>query len=229
MLAFPDDPDDRDQPTPERAWAHSLHEPTEVAQVIAQRYRDTAATPEQAAIDLRRLIRYRLAVKTTALRRLGHLDLLFQLVIAHPDTVLTYEAYEREQQQRASQGEDHPTAKTLSEHYGGWDGALTVAERFRDLGGQARVKYSHKPARVRQQSYQPLEIRRAILKCRQHVGDWPTEYEYERWGHLARVANPKARVPWMIAVRKAYGSYADALRITRATFESRHDLNSGQP
>src|SRR5690242_3610639 len=124
-------PDDRDphgtsdnEPTPERARAHAMHDPTEVAHVMAQRIRDSLATPEDAARDLRRLIAYRLAVPTPALRRLGHLDLLFQLVMSNPDTLLTYEAYDAERERRAARGEKYVTAKTLSQHYGGWDGAL---------------------------------------------------------------------------------------------------------
>jgi hypothetical protein len=235
-LQFPDEPTDQsaldrhdDEPSPRRAHAHAAHDPTEVAQVIAQRMRDSLATPEQAARDLRRLIADRLGAPTPALRRLGNLDLLFQLVMASPREVLTYDEYEDERERRAAGGEDYPTAATLSKHYGGWDGALTVAERFRDLGGAARTKYTHKQARVHQRSYSSLEIRRAIIRCRQHIGDWPTEYEYDRWGQLARQANAKARVPGPVQVRKAYGSYANALRITREVYErleARRDENA---
>jgi hypothetical protein len=178
---------------------------------------------------LRRLIVNQLALKSPAALRLGHLDLLFQLVMAFPDLIITDELYERERAHRAQLGEEFPSARAVGERYGGWLGALRVAERFRDVGGPARVKSSHldiKKAQAAQKAlrqtggqpgYQPELIRQAIIACANDLRDWPTEWEFHAWAKLARARG--MRVPYARHIRKAFDSYANAVRVTRDSYE----------
>lgn len=205
--------------------------PSETALAMARRYRARGVMPDEAAEELRRLLLHHIAVASPARLRLGHLDLLFQIVAAFPDLLITESIYNAENHRRHRDGECHPDATTIAEHYGGWLRALDIADRFRTLGGIARVTATRsrdiERARAAQATlrelgarpgYQPEDIMRSIEICAQFVGDWPYESEFHAWAKLMR--RRRLNIPHERDIRKAFDTYADALRITVQT----HDL-----
>ena len=213
--------------------------PSELALSIAGRYRDTQATPIEAACDLRRLVVDLIQTKSPARLRLGHLDLLIQLVMAFPQVIITEELYKAECALQAKHGHRYVSAASLAEHYYGWLGALTTVETFRDVGGVARVKSTHRDiekaqaaqaalrATGRKPGYQPQLVQQAIIRCREDLWaslsrarpdeNWPNEWEFHAWAKLARRRG--MHVPYAKDIRRAFDTYKDAVRITRASVE----------
>ena len=98
-------------------------------------------------------------------------------------------------------GEQYPAASTIAERCGGWLGALATADRFRRLGGMARISVSAhldlKKALAAQRvlretgrarGYQPEHIQQALTACKNFLGDWPYRGEFYLWAKLARNA-----------------------------------------
>lgn len=213
--------------------------PSEMALAMAGRYRSHQATSDEAARDLRALVVNLIQLRSPARLRFGHLELLIQMVMAFPEVIVTDELYEAERALQAQDGHEYPSAASIAERYFGWVGALTAVESFRDVGGAARVKSTHRGiekalaaqaslrATGREPGYQPVLIQQAIIRCRadlwsslQHApagDDWPNEWEFHAWAKLARARG--MHVPYARHIRKAFDTYAGAVRVTRAAVE----------
>jgi hypothetical protein len=141
-----------------------------------------------------------------------------------PEPFVTTSEYAAEQKRRAQQGERHPSDSTLRANYGHWLKVISAASRFMRIGGAARIMNA--PARQGpSQSYRPDEIASALLRCHHDLGDWPTEWEYTEWAVLKRsMASSNPRLPSPKVIRKAYGSFADALDTTRANYQASQHL-----
>jgi len=212
-----------------------------VALSIAGRYRNSNATPVEAARDLRGLVVNLIQLKSPARLRLGHLDLLIQLAMAFPQVIITEDAYDAERELQAGSGHEYACAASIAERYYGWVGALAAVESFRDVGGAARVRSTHRTiekartaqaalrATAAEPGYKPLLIRQAIICCREDLraslrraapgADWPNEWEFHAWAKLARKRG--MHVPYAKDIRNAFDTYVDAVRITQASVEMR--------
>jgi hypothetical protein len=202
---------------------------TEVAQVISGLVRQHRAVPDEVADELRRLLAYDLGSRHTARLRLGHLRLLLEMLAARDDgeRFVTSAEYEVERKRRALLGEQYPDESTLRRAYGHWFKVVRAAAGFLDRGGAARVKHSHASAH-RQQRYDVQAIQAALLRCHHALAAssgndesaWPTEWEYEEWAAAQRLlAREHPRLPVAKPIRKAFGSFAAAVEVTRASYE----------
>lgn len=194
---------------------------TEAAQVLAQMVADRAAFPEAAVRDLARLLGHGLAVHSVARERSTRLGLLVDLVSSVSGEFIDTATYEAAREQRSKAGEEWPAASTLSRAYGHWLAAVRAAMRFWFDGGQARVASSHRHA-CRHAGYRPREIAAALRRCRDELGAWPTEWEYEEWRRVCRELSrraglPEPRLPSMPVVRKACGSFEAGLALADAS------------
>jgi len=195
---------------------------SETAQTIAALVRDAEACPAEAAQQLARLLAHSLASPSTADRREARLGLLIDLVSSGTGEFVRSEDYETERERRRARGEEWPAASSLSRAYGHWLTAVRAACRYWFDGGQSRVCSDHHHARPTK-SYKPQEIRSALLQAQAEldVGSdgWPSEWEFYEWStikrRLARQTGQPCRLPGRKQIRKAFGSYANAVDAAR--------------
>jgi hypothetical protein len=198
---------------------------TEAAQVLSTLASDHAALPDEAAMQLLRLIGHELAAPGVGHLRLGHLRLLIDLVIEldphDVDSFPTAAAYTAYRAERSADGSAYPDESTLRAAYGSWLVAVQAAACFVHKGGEANVPRSrrkrfHGP-------YQPTAILKAILQCHEDLFGrgpvdggllvFPTEWEYEEWARIKRALKANPRIPGLRQIRQAFGSYDQAVRV----------------
>ena len=189
---------------------------SEVAQVIASL---VPFLPNEAASDLRRLLGHDLSAPTTGELREARLGLLVTLIAQGTGEVPSTAVYDEAREQEATRGYDWPSHSGLIRAYGHWLKAVRAAMRLYFDGGKARVKASGQNSRWSTAYSQP-EILDAIKRCRGALDNWPTQWEYEEWARLARMAAraaglPDPRVPVLGPIRTQFGSWDKALAAAR--------------
>jgi hypothetical protein len=183
---------------------------SECAQVLASL---VPKLPEVTARTLMQLLGHHLAAPSAALRRQARLGLLIEMVAR--GTVPNTDQYMAERDLRRQRGENWPTYSVLINAYGHWLAAQKAAIKLVEIGSRARVATSHHHARFRRDTLRQ-EVPEAIMKCRDKLGDWPTEWEYYEWASLARRAaraagKPEPHLPSSGPVNKLFGNYDEAV------------------
>jgi hypothetical protein len=188
-----------------------------------------AAMPDEAARDLHRLLSYDLASRNTARLRLGHLRLLIEMLgrCSEEAPFVNFSRLRRGAASARGAGRGAP------------DG-VGVARGLRALGeGRPRrrpvrsarrcsARQAHTRARYPHRSYNVEEIQAALRKCFHGLGTWPTEWEYSEWAAAMRVlAQTDPRLPVPKQIRKAFGSFDDAVDVTRSGYEARRSTAQG--
>jgi hypothetical protein len=212
--------------------------PSEVAHLIANLI---PALPERTLADLRRLLQRRLTAFDNLDVRYARLGLLIDIVSTGTGEVPTTRAYEGERERRASCGETWPVHSTLSVAYGGWVRAVRAAMLLWRDGSSSRTANSNHHFGDRP-PYTHEEAVRAMLVCRDTLGVWPTEGEYDDWRRLARElarssGRPEPRLPGRSAWVRLFGSWQAFERrarreadvaITEAQLRDASEPESGQ-
>lgn len=205
--------------------ASSRPDASEVAQELATLVADRGAVSDEEAAELRRLVGHSLAAPSPAELRNRRIGLLIDLVAASNGEFVSTADYETARQKRLQAGETHPDASTISRAFGHWLAAVNAASRFWFEGGRARVPSQMHHARLHA-TYEPREIQRALLEARRDLcgdtsasDDWPTEWEFHEYcairRRLARRAGKIIRLPSPKQIRKAYGSYTEAVEAVK--------------
>lgn len=197
-------------------------EATEVAEVIHELVRDTGACPEAAVVHLRALLRHELARRNPGRLRLGHLELVIIMLrdqLDSADPFVSSTDYAHEQQRRAALGERYPDESTLRKAYGKWVKVVRAAADFLTGTGRKRVPHSYRHA-YKHASYEPLGIINALLRARDKLEGWPSEWGYAEWAELQRMlATTDPRLPNPKNIRKAFGSFDGAVRVATAFWD----------
>jgi hypothetical protein len=197
----------------------------EAAQIIVQLVGDRQAFPDEAACDLKRLLANSLSDASPAERRVARLGLLVDLVVRDGEPTgewISVEEYETARA-RSKAGETWPSSSALSEAFGGWLRAVGAAMRFYRGGGQARVPASLTHARPHAR-YEPREILSGLIRFRNELGVWPTEWEWTEYAPVrtrhARRAGVELRLASPKQIRKAYGTFDRTVRAAAAGYGS---------
>jgi hypothetical protein len=198
----------------------------EAAQIIVQFVGDCQAFPDEAACDLRRLLANSLSDASPGERRVARLGLLIDLAVGDGKPTgewISVEDYEIARARRAKAGESWPSSSALSEAFGGWLRAVGTAMRFYMGGGKARVPASLTDARPHAR-YEPREILSGLIRFRNELGVWPTEWEWTEYAPVrtrhARRAGVELRLASPKQIRKAYGTFDRAVRAAAAVYGS---------
>lgn len=193
---------------------------SEAAELVA---RLIPVLPERTVVDLARLLQRRLAAPSATTLRYARLGLLIDIISDGTGEVPSTRRYESERARRAETGEAWPVHSTLCVAYGGWVRAVRAAMLLHRDGLQARTAASHHHHGFRQ-PYRHEEAVDALIKCRETLGVWPTEWEYDDWRLLCRErarnsGAPEPRYPERAAWRRLFGSWEafDAAAQRRST------------
>jgi hypothetical protein len=209
---------------------------SEFAISIGELLKRPGVCPDVAKRDLLRLLGHSLAAESAADRRQRRLGLLIELVSEGGEFIPTTR-YEEVRKERAAKGRDWPSASNLTRSYGHWLVAVKAANRFWFGGGRERVTDNHAHARGTQAGYRPTEIAAALREAKIDLelpdNHWPTKWEYEEWAQIKRrlarrsgtAGSAKAggedavargsvgkRYPGLKQIRKAFGTYDEAVR-----------------
>jgi hypothetical protein len=167
---------------------------------------------ERALRELRALIAYSLAAPSPAELREQRLGLLVQMVARAPSKIPLGDEYEAERARRASDGEAWPSRVQLGRTYGSWLLAVSAAmELDRPHAGAPYPSYQARPTAG------PPYVRRdallAITRCKDEIGEWPTQADYLQWRRIlrrtGRLHGPgEPRLPDAKTFRRLYGSWS---------------------
>jgi hypothetical protein len=190
-------------------------EATEVAHVLSILVRDERAVPQQAAVELHRLLSTSLAAPDAVARRWDSLALLASLLTERGGVIPTTAEYDDARRERRSNA---PVASTLIAAHGRWLRAVRSAAAHMS-SGRAQALAARPPSR----GYTRGESAAALARFRQRFGIWPTEAEYEEWAALSRhcarhTGAPDPRLPSSGPIRTAYGTFDRALQAAQTVY-----------
>lgn len=181
---------------------------------------DVRHWPDRAARDLYDLLGHGLSAQTAAERREARLGLLIDLVAdvaADGGTEPPRRSdYDDARACRTADGEDWPSSTALSDAYLGWSRAVAAALEVFDGDGRG-ISTDKTHSTKHRQSYTRAEITKAIINCREAIGDWPSQWEMALWAQaqrrLARMSNRQTTVllPGLKQIRKKFGTWDRAL------------------
>jgi hypothetical protein len=160
--------------------------------------------------ELRSLVAYSMAAPSPSELREQRLGLLVEIVAAAPSRIPLGEEYENERASRIESGEAWPSRSQLSRAYGSWLLAVSAAmELDRPRGDTLPPGYQARPVSGRRNTRQ--DTIRAIVRCHDDIGTWPTQSDYLQWlrilRHTGRLYGPgEPRLP----ARRPYGDYSVA-------------------
>jgi hypothetical protein len=168
--------------------------------------------PKDVRVALGRLVQRRLTTFNQHEARWARLGLLVRIVSVGTGDVPSVQLYTDRRSEAAEVGEDWPTASTLSVAYGGWTFAVRAAMRLWLLGTESRVSDARHHQIGVKRAYRPHEACEALRSCRETLGAWPTEFEYEDWRRAARLlahacGQPAPRLPSRPAWMRLFGSW----------------------
>lgn len=195
---------------------HETSGPSEVAHFVASL---VPALPAQTAADLRRMLARQLSMYNPSVVRHQRLGLLIDLIACGTGEVPTTRQYEDLRAERTERGEQWPAHSSLHAAYGSWLNAVRAAMWLHRDGLGAKV-----PAANHHRSYTAPYLRDevvdAITACRDALGTWPTDSEYDEWRLLSydlarNTGNPTPRLPQGNVMRRLFGSYDDAFRAAK--------------
>jgi len=214
--------------------ATPMPRPSQAATAIAAIV-ESGSFPEEAAVDLARLLGHELAAPPRNQQRYSRLGLLIDLVSRDCEFITSTE-YERQRQLRPAQTETWPTAESLARAFGGhWLTAVKAAATF-FFDGAAKVPASYAGLSSPRTPYTPQEILAALFACRRELelttageetaadpqGGWPTQWEYVEWVRikrdLARRSGNGCDLPGPMQIRRAFGGWDHAIGAAAAHF-----------
>lgn len=182
---------------------------SEAAELIA---RLIPVLPERTVADLSRLLQRRLTNFDYKAVRYARLGLLIDIVSAGTGELPSTRDYECQRERRMQTGEtDWPTHSTLTVAYGGWVRAVRAAMLLWLDGSSSRTPNSN-----HHNSFEPAyghqEAVDAVRACRDALGLWPTEWEYDEWRRVSRELArnsgcPYPRYPGRGVWRKLFGTW----------------------
>ena len=166
--------------------------------------------------ELRSLtVAYSLAAPSSSeLRGTNRLGLLVSIVAAAPTRIPLGDEYESERASRTERGEVWPSRIQLSRAYGSW---LLRGRRAMELdrprGHIPPPSYQARPVSGRPHTRE--DAIRAIVRCHDEIGAWPTQSDYLQWRrilrHTGRLYGPgEPRLPDTKALRRLFGSWTHA-------------------
>ncbi|MGA9315760.1 MAG: hypothetical protein WBV77_14170 [Solirubrobacteraceae bacterium] len=164
--------------------------------------------------ELRSLVAYSLAAPSSSELREQRLGLLVSIVAAAPTRIPLGDEYESERASRAERGEVWPSRIQLSRAYGSWLLAVSAAmELDRPRGHIPPPSYQARPVSGRPHTRE--DAIRAIVRCHDEIGAWPTQSDYLQWRrilrHTGRLYGPgEPRLPDTKALRRLFGSWTHA-------------------
>jgi hypothetical protein len=174
--------------------------------------------------ELRSLVAYSLAAPSSSELREQRLGLLVEIVAAGPARIPLGEEYESERASRMESGEEWPSRSQLSRAYGSWLLAVSAAmELDRPRGDTLPPSYQARPVSGRRHTRQ--DAIRAIVRCRDEIGIWPTQSDYLQWRrilrHTGRLYGPREpRLPDTKVLRRLFGSWTRARHAARGWADS---------
>jgi hypothetical protein len=164
--------------------------------------------------ELRSLVAYSLAAPSSSELREQRLGLLVSIVAAAPTRIPLGEEYESKRASRTERGEVWPSRSQLSRAYGSWLLAVSAAmELDRPRGHIPPPSYQARPVSGRRHTRE--DAIRAIVRCHDEIGAWPTQSDYLQWRrilrHTGRLYGPgEPRLPDTKALRRLFGSWTRA-------------------
>lgn len=169
--------------------------------------------------ELRSLVAYSLAAPSSSELREQRLGLLVSIVAAAPTRIPLGEEYESERASRKERGEAWPSRSQLSRAYGSWLLAVSAAmELDRPRGHIPPPSYQARPASGRRHTRE--DAIRAIARCHDEIGAWPTQSDYLQWRrvlrHTGRLYGPgEPRLPDIKVLRRLFGSWTRARDVAK--------------
>jgi hypothetical protein len=169
---------------------------------------------ERTLRELRSLLAYSLAAPSSAELREQRLGLLVQMIARAPARIPLGEEYESERSDRAACGEEWPSRIQLGRAYGSWLHAVSAAmELDHPRSHTATPSYQARPMPGRPHTRR--DAIRAITRCRDEIGKWPTQSDYLQWRrivrHTGRLYGPsEPRLPDAKTLRRLYGNWTRA-------------------
>lgn len=183
----------------------------------------------EASFHLYEMLSHRLGCKPAALARYEKLGLLVEIIAEGTGEVPSVETYQRRRAEAADRGESWPSHAALAKAYLGWTRAVDAAMKLHFGTRQVPVSSRYLKKAFKDGAYSNAEILASIGKCRDAIGFWPTQWEYQHWGRiqrkLARRSGITPRIPGIDVVRRAFGSYD----VARNAAERHHSLGCGGP
>lgn len=164
--------------------------------------------------ELRSLVAYSLAAPSSSELREQRLGLLVSIVAAAPTRIPLGDEYESERASRTERGEVWPSRSQLSRAYGSWLLAVSAAmELDRPRGHTPPPSYQARPVSGRRHTREGAI--RAIARCHDEIGTWPTQSDYLQWRrllrHTGRLYGPgEPRLPDTKTLRRLFGSWTQA-------------------
>lgn len=176
-----------------------------------------------AAFHLLEALSHNLATLFPPRERYAKLGLLIRLISVGTGEVPPVEAYDAARTAAKKLGENWPSRSDLIYSYGSWSKAVKAA--METFYGQGRVSTSTRHARLDKVAYTNDEIVEQLLVCRASIGFEPNQWEYEEWARVARLLRRRAgqvpRIPGLVQIRKAFGSFDNAAIVARNIHQQR--------
>lgn len=169
--------------------------------------------------ELRSLLAYSLSAPSSSELREQRLGLLVEMIARAPARIPLGEEYESQRAGRIASGEEWPSRSQLSRAYGSWLLAVSAAmELDRPRGDTLPPSYQARPVSGRRHTRQ--DAIRAIVRCHDEIGTWPTQSDYLQWRrilrHTGRLYGPgEPRLPDIKALRRLFGSWTRARDVAK--------------
>lgn len=174
---------------------------------------------EDVAFQIYEAISHLTAAPIPAVLRGAKLGLVIDLIRQGNGEFPGYQRYDELRARRERElGEKWPSSTTLCEVYYGWYYVVRAAMEIHL--GRGNVQRNPKLNTFENETYSRLEIDRSIVKCRDEIGFWPTQWEYSDWSYLARQiawdTGKEIRLPGLSQIRIKCGSFDEVVSALRA-------------
>ncbi|MGB0872456.1 MAG: hypothetical protein ACPGYP_04890 [Solirubrobacterales bacterium] len=176
-----------------------------------------------AAFHLLEALSHNLATLFPPRERYAKLGLVIRLISVGTGEVPPVAEYDAARTEAEELGESGPSRSDLNYSYGSWSKAVKAA--METFYGNSRVPTSTRHARLDEVAYSNDEVVEQLLVCRESIGFAPNQWEYEEWARVARLLKRRAglapRIPGLVQIRKAFGSFDNAALAARNIHQQR--------